>query len=230
MKSNIRFFYCRISTRKQSLTKQVEMAKDYSRHHPDGKRTDRIVEEQMSGAKERPRFNAMIKQLRPDDQVVVIRLDRFSRSLRMALNAIHDIREKHCTMKVLTPFPMYVIQKKNGKYQSVNEARVDMLLLFAQWERKAIYHRTKLGFQIAKAHHKGLHAGRKSRLSSQWAGRYKQIYDYSKTHSATMTARHFHNIERGKRFGKHISRSEVFSIKRMFRRLSKQKAAIHEHR
>lgn len=217
LKPNIRFFYCRISTRKQSLTKQIEMAEDYSHRHPDKKRTDRIIKEQYSGAKKRLKFQTMINNLRPNDQVVVIRLDRFSRSLRIALNAIHAIKLKHCTMKVLTPFPMWVIQKKNGRYIAVNEARVDMLLLFAQWERKAIYHRTKLGFKIAKKHKKGLHAGRKKRLNSRWANRYREIYNYSKTHSTTMTARHFRNIERGKYYGKHISRSEVFSIKRMFK-------------
>lgn len=229
MKSNIRWFYCRISTKKQSLTKQVEMAKDYAKRNPDLKRSDKIITEQYSGAKERPRFNQMIKELRPEDQVIVIRLDRFSRSLRIALNAIHAIRLKHCTMKVLTPFPMYVIQKKNGKYKSVNEARVDMLLVFAQWERKAIFHRTHLAFKIAKQHDNTLKAGRKSRFHSKWANRYREIFDYSKTHSATITARHFHNVQRGKKYGKHISRSEVFAIKKAFRDRAKLEKKAKEN-
>jgi DNA invertase Pin-like site-specific DNA recombinase len=67
--------YARVSTREQNLDMQIFALQDAG--------CEKIYEEVVSGAKaDRPVLNALIKQLRDGDVIVVWKLDRLGRSLR----------------------------------------------------------------------------------------------------------------------------------------------------
>lgn len=205
-KANIRYFCCGTSDKKRSLARRIKMAKNYARENPDSKRRDIFVTKQNSG------LEGIISRLQPNDQVVIICFGS-----KAAFSSIRAIKSKRCTMKTLIPFPMYIIQETSSGFHLITKDRFNMLLLYLQWACRSKRYWNRLNANVARKHRKGLRVGRKSRLNSRWADWYRNIYDYSRTHSATITAEHFHNVQRGPRYGKHISRSEVFSIKRIFK-------------
>ena len=56
----------------------------------------KIFEEKESGraGTKRPAFEAALAYLRPEDQLVVWKMDRLGRSLREMLNTAHDLQER----------------------------------------------------------------------------------------------------------------------------------------
>ena len=73
--------YARISTREQNLDMQVIALEEAG--------CEKIYEEVVSGVKaQRPKLDSLLKQLRPDDVLVVWKLDRLGRSLSLAHTCI----------------------------------------------------------------------------------------------------------------------------------------------
>lgn len=209
--------YARVSTKNQSLKNQIQLLRQNGVKH--------IYSEHYTGkTTKRPQFEEMLKHLRKNDQVILVRLDRFARNMRMALNAIYKIRIKGCTMRVLYPYPKDIIRNINGKLKTVNTNDIYMALMFAETERKSILWRTKQGRLYKKQHNPTKYhskMGRTKRMN-KYPNFYKDVYNYKKTHSASQTAKHFYNQNSGKYHGKHISVREVYSIKEMFENKHKQ--------
>lgn len=62
-----------------------------------------LYEDQASGKREdRPRLIACLKPLRPDDTLIVWKLDRLGRDLRHLINTVHDLTGCGIGLKVLT--------------------------------------------------------------------------------------------------------------------------------
>ncbi len=77
--------YARVSTVEQHLDLQLEALNTAG--------CERIYQEKISGAqRHRPELTKLIEQLRPDDVVVVWKLDRLARSTHHLLDIIEDIR------------------------------------------------------------------------------------------------------------------------------------------
>jgi DNA invertase Pin-like site-specific DNA recombinase len=56
---------------------------------------EKIHAEKISGAvTERPELTRLIRRLRPDDVLIVTRLDRLARSTRVLLNVLHSVGER----------------------------------------------------------------------------------------------------------------------------------------
>lgn len=122
--------YARVSTIGQALDVQIDLLREAN--------CARIFSEKASGANaERPQLQRMLRLLKPDDAIVVTRLDRFARSARDLLNLIA------------------IIQGKGAAFRSLAEAidissPVGQLLLalmgaVAQFERAMIHQRTTEG-------------------------------------------------------------------------------------
>ncbi len=80
--------YARISTREQNLNMQVIALEEAG--------CERIYEEIVSGVKaERPILHNLINQLRPDDILVIWKLDRLGRSLKNLVHLVQQLMENN---------------------------------------------------------------------------------------------------------------------------------------
>jgi len=140
--------YARVSTGGQDLTAQRKVL--------EGAGCTRIFEEVASGGRwDRPQLQAMLEQLREDDEVVVVKLDRISRSLMDLLRIIHTIHAASAFFRSLTE--AIETQSPAGRMMT------QMLGAFAEFEREMIRERTKAGLEVART--KGRVGGRRPSLN-----------------------------------------------------------------
>jgi DNA invertase Pin-like site-specific DNA recombinase len=130
--------YARVSTDKQETKAQEAELLKY------GCPKDKIFFETMSGAStHKPELKKALEQLREGDELVVWKLDRLSRSLKDLLFVVDKIRSAKATFTSLTEH----LDTKGP----AGEALMQMLGVFAQFERSMISERTKLGVRQAIA-------------------------------------------------------------------------------
>jgi DNA invertase Pin-like site-specific DNA recombinase len=88
--------YARVSTEDQNLDLQRDALKAAG--------CTRIFEEKESGraGTKRPAFDAALAYLRPEDQLVVWKIDRLGRSLREMLDTAHMLQERGVKLRSLT--------------------------------------------------------------------------------------------------------------------------------
>jgi DNA invertase Pin-like site-specific DNA recombinase len=141
--------YSRVSTDKQDTKAQEAELLKY------GCPKDKIFLETMSGAAtHKPQLKLALEQLREGDELVVWKLDRLSRSLKDLLFIVEKIKNAKATFTSLT--------EHLDTRGPAGEALLQMLGVFAQFERSMISERTKLGVRQAIAD--GAVVGRPSAL------------------------------------------------------------------
>lgn len=115
-----------------------------------------IRSEKVSGASRegRAELETIIQFLRPDDELVVARLDRLGRDTRDVLNVIHECEQKGAFVTVLDPH----VSTRGEMGQIV----LTVLGMVAQMERRFIKERQREG--IAKAKQKGIYRGGQRRI------------------------------------------------------------------
>src|SRR5687768_18487275 len=88
--------YARVSTEDQNLDLQREALTRVG--------WKRIFEEKDSGraGTKRPAFEAALAYLRPEDQLVVWKVDRLGRSLREMLDTAHSLQQRGVKLRSLT--------------------------------------------------------------------------------------------------------------------------------
>ena len=142
--------YARVSTDGQTLTAQLAELKAAG--------VDLIFQEKISGAiKERPQLGLAIKALRPDDVLVVTRLDRLARSTKDLLNCLDAVNEIGAGFKSL---------RDTWADTTTAHGRLILTVLagLAEFERHLIRVRTGVGRERAVAN--GVVMGRKPKLNS----------------------------------------------------------------
>lgn len=135
----MKYGYCRVSTKGQlegnSIEEQINKIKE---RYLDVE----IIVESYSAAKERPKFNALLKCLREDDVLIVTKLDRFCRSTKEGLQYIDQLINSGVKIHILN---MGLIEDT-----PLGRLIVTNLLAFAEFERAMIIERTQGGKAIAK--------------------------------------------------------------------------------
>src|SRR3954462_11803968 len=88
--------YARVSTEDQNLDLQRNALRESG--------CKKIFEEKESGraGTNRPAFEAALAYLRPEDQLVVWKVDRLGRSLREVINTAHDLQQQEVKVLSLT--------------------------------------------------------------------------------------------------------------------------------
>ncbi|USS96487.1 recombinase family protein [Serratia symbiotica] len=106
-----------------------------------------LYEDRASGKREdRPGLIACLKALRPDDTLIVWKLDRLGRDLRHLINTVHDLTGRGIGLKVLT-----------GHGASIDTTTAAGKLVFgifaalAEFERELIAERMTAGLASARA-------------------------------------------------------------------------------
>jgi len=142
--------YARISTKEQNLDLQVSALKKEG--------CIVIHKEIASGAKsDRPVLNKIIEDLRPEDTLVIWKLDRLGRSLRHLVTLVNDLLSKKISIiSINDPIDTSSAQ---GKFA------FNIFASLAEFERDLIKMRTKAGLDAALV--KGNRGGRPKGLTKK---------------------------------------------------------------
>jgi DNA invertase Pin-like site-specific DNA recombinase len=143
-----RIGYARVSTTDQDLHIQTE------RLTAEG--CSLVRSEKVSGKSrdDRDELATILSFLRPNDELVVTRLDRLGRDTRDVLNIIHECEQKQAFVTVLDPY----VSTKGDMGQIV----MTVLGMVAQMERRFIKERQREGIDRAKS--LGRYKGGKPRI------------------------------------------------------------------
>jgi DNA invertase Pin-like site-specific DNA recombinase len=172
--------YARVSTTDQSLEIQLNALNEAG--------CKRIYQEKISGVqKDRPELKRLIDQLRPEDVVVVWKLDRLARSTQHLLDLVEKIRLADASFRSLSE-PWADTTSHAGKMIMTVFAGI------AEFERELILERTSVGRKAALK--RGVQFGRpkkmnedKKLLVKHLLNEGKSISDIAKTfnvHNATI--------------------------------------------
>src|SRR6266850_1646192 len=118
---------------------------------------ERLFTEQASGGRwDRPQLHRLLDQLRPEDVVVVWKLDRLSRSLKDLLHIMERIAQAEAGFRSLT--------EAIDTTTPAGRMMLQMLGAFAEFERSMVRERTRMGLQAARE--RGRVGGRRPKLTA----------------------------------------------------------------
>lgn len=138
-----RYFYGRVSTRKQNLARQLEAARKYYDISDEFIFTDK----QSGKNLDREQYLAMKALLEPGDEVVVLSLDRLSRNKEDMKAELAWYRENGITVRVLN-IPTTLIDFGEGQEwvrDMVNNILIEVMGAIAEQERETILERQAEG-------------------------------------------------------------------------------------
>jgi len=140
--------YARISTREQNLDMQVIALEELG--------CSKIFQEVVSGAKaDRPILNNLIQQLRPNDVLVVWKLDRLGRSLKHLVELVQELIKNEIGLCCIKD----PIDTTNPQGRLI----FNIFASLAEFERDVIRERTLAGLSAARM--RGRKGGRPRGLS-----------------------------------------------------------------
>ena len=145
----MRFGYARVSSEGQYLDAQLDALRAVG--------CDLIFSEKVSGAvDDRKELCRVMARLRPNDELVVTRLDRLARSTRALLNLSQEICSRGALLRSLQE-PWADFTTSHGRLM------LAVLAGLAEFERSLIITRTREGRDRARA--QGTRFGRKPKLT-----------------------------------------------------------------
>jgi len=156
--------YARVSTQLQDNASQIQALKNAG--------CETIFEETISGGRwERPKLQELLHYIRKGDTVVVWKLDRLSRSLKDLLFLMEQIENKGAGFKSLT--------ESIDTTTSGGKMMMQMIGVFAEFERNMLKERTIKGLQYAKE--QGRVGGRRPKLKPIQIQEIVQLYSAGKS-------------------------------------------------
>nr|WP_321442586.1 recombinase family protein [uncultured Cohaesibacter sp.] len=140
--------YARVSTHEQDL--------EIQQNRLEAEGCGLIRSEKVSGGSRtnRQELATILEFLRPEDELIVTRLDRLGRDTRDVLNIIHECEQKNAFVTVLDPY----VSTKGDMGQIV----MTVLGMVAQMERRFIKERQREGIERAKT--QGKYKGGQQRI------------------------------------------------------------------
>lgn len=153
-----RIGYARVSTDDQHLDLQIDALKKAG--------CELIYEEKISGKSlERPELHHCLKALRPNDVLVVWRLDRLGRSLTDLVKIVSDLEQNGVGFESLS--------EKIETTSAAGRLMFHVFASLADFERNLIKERTQAGLAAARA--RGRSGGRKPKLDSKQIKEIKRL-------------------------------------------------------
>jgi DNA invertase Pin-like site-specific DNA recombinase len=147
----MKFGYARVSTTEQNLELQINALNQAG--------CNRIYQEKASGAKkDRPELKRLLDQLRPNDVIVVWKLDRLARSTQHLLELIELIKIADAAFCSLSE-PWADTTSNAGKMMMTVFAGI------AEFERELILERTSAGRKAALI--RGVRFGRPQKMNDE---------------------------------------------------------------
>jgi len=151
------FFYARVSSKDQSLERQVTVAKEI------GIADEYIFIEKASGKDfKRPEYQLMKRMFREEDILYVKSLDRLGRNKQMILDEWQELIKIKKINIVVLDMPLLDTRKyndMNGLENLISDLILQLLSYMAEDERKRIKERQEEGIKVAISN--GVTFGRK---------------------------------------------------------------------
>lgn len=142
-----KYGYVRVSTREQNLERQILAMKE------EGLEDKNIYADQMSGKDfDRPKYNRLMKKLKPGDLLVIKSIDRLGRNYTEILEQWRVItKNKKANIKVID-MPLLNTETGHGDLTGVfiSDLVLQILAYVAETERAFIKQRQAEGIAIAK--------------------------------------------------------------------------------
>ena len=172
------FFYARVSSKDQSLERQIAAAKE------SGIEDDYIFIEKASGKDfKRPEYQLMKRMLRNGDVLFIKSLDRLGRNKQMILDEWQELIKVKKINIVVLDMPLLNTTKYkdlNGVESLISDLILQLLSYMAEDERKRIKERQEEGIKLALS--KGTKLGRKKIGISE---NFKSVYNDWKQNKIT---------------------------------------------
>jgi DNA invertase Pin-like site-specific DNA recombinase len=151
------FFYARVSSKDQSLERQITVAKEM------GIENEYIFIEKASGKDfKRPEYQLMKRMFREEDILYVKSLDRLGRNKQMILDEWQELIKIKKISIVVLDMPLLDTRKykdMNGLENLISDLILQLLSYMAEDERKRIKERQEEGIRVALSN--GVTFGRK---------------------------------------------------------------------
>ena len=146
--------YVRVSTQEQNEARQLAAMRKF------GVAEENIIIEKLSGKDfQRPRYQQLVKQLNPEDVLVVKSIDRLGRNYNEILEQWSIITKKRQAAIVVLDMPL--LDTRQGRDLTgtlIADIVLQLLSYVAQTERENIRQRQAEGIALAKAN--GIRVGR----------------------------------------------------------------------
>lgn len=151
------FFYARVSSKDQSLERQIAAAKELEIED------EYIFIEKASGKDfKRPEYQLMKRMFREEDVLYIKSLDRLGRNKQMILDEWHELIKIKKINIVVLDMPLLDTRKykgMNGLENLISDLILQLLSYMAEDERKRIKERQEEGIKVAISN--GVKFGRK---------------------------------------------------------------------
>ena len=136
----MKYGYIRVSSKGQEHNTSLAMQRDAVLKAG----ADEIVEEVYTGGtvKDRPKFSELIERLKSGDELIVLKLNRFARTVSEGSAVAKDLYDRGITLNILN---MGRIENS-----SIGTLLLNVMLCFAQFEKDMINERCREGKLIAK--------------------------------------------------------------------------------
>lgn len=157
--------YCRVSTKNQSLKRQIDALIAY------GVKEENIYYDEMSGVVlKRKGLESLKNVLNQGDTLVIKEIDRLGRNRKQTTELIKELIDKDIDIVALDipylkEFILKEIKKDKGFMEIMATTLLSLILEVAEQERNKILDRTKEGKE--KALEAGVKFGRKEKLTRQ---------------------------------------------------------------
>ena len=131
--------YARVSTRGQQKGNSLE---DQSVKLKEAGCKEIICETYTGTKVDRPQFTELLKKLKPGDELVVCKIDRFARTASEGSDIVSQLVDNGIVVNVLN--------MGRADNSPMGKLVITMLLAFAEFERNMIVERTQAGKAIAR--------------------------------------------------------------------------------
>ena len=148
----MKYGYARVSTCRQA--KNGNSLQDQERMLTEaGVLPENIFADSYTGTKlDRPKFDALLEVIKPGDELVVCKLDRFARSSNDGSKLVQRLVDDGISVNILN--------MGRADNTPVGKLMVTIMLAFAEFERDMIVERTSAGKAYAREHKEGYREGR----------------------------------------------------------------------
>ena len=145
--------YCRVSTKDQDLTRQIESLKEYG--------CERIYSDKATGKNfNRPEYTKLKDALRRGDTLVVHEFDRLGRNKKLTLKELQYFKDNGIRLVALNLPTTQVDTTDNLMLETINNIVIELYTMMAQQEIETREKRQREGIDVALAN--GVKFGRKA--------------------------------------------------------------------
>ena len=145
--------YCRVSTKDQDLTRQIESLKEYG--------CERIYSDKATGKNfNRPEYTRLKDALRRGDTLVVHEFDRLGRNKKLTLKELQYFKDNGIRLVALNLPTTQMDTTDNLMLDTINNIVIELYTMMAQQEIETREKRQREGIDVALAN--GVKFGRKA--------------------------------------------------------------------